>query len=93
MALQMYIVSFKNGYSESTSRDVQRQIRAHGGVILMVTRSGVIVGLDDSQTTSIAKLEDVGLVGAVSLNPRGYAAERLQRIFMENMSKQFTVEV
>jgi hypothetical protein len=92
MAVQMYFVAFKEGYSESASRDVQRQVREHSGVILMVTRSGIIVGLDDSQTAAIAKLPEVGLVGGVTLNPRGFAAERLQRVFMENLSKQFTIQ-
>lgn len=93
MAHQMYIVAFKDGFSESASRDIQRQIRAVGGVILMVTRTGVIAGLDDAKVGVISKLPDVGVVGGVTLNPRGYAAERLQRVFMDNLAKQFTVEV
>jgi hypothetical protein len=34
----------------------------------------------------------VKLVGGITLNPKGYAAERLQRIFAENLSKQIEIK-
>jgi hypothetical protein len=92
MALQMYIATFKSGYSEAASRDVQHAVRSQSGFILMVTRSGVIVALEGSRTGPVAGHPEVGMLGAVSLNPRGYAAERLHRIFLENMAKQVTIE-
>jgi hypothetical protein len=35
----------------------------------------------------------VGFIGGVTLNPRGYAAERLKQVFAENLSKQIVIEV
>jgi hypothetical protein len=54
----------------------------------MVMKTGIIVALDDSQVPVVQQHPDVKLVGGVTLNPQGYAAERLQRIFAENLSKQ-----
>ncbi|HKS95770.1 MAG TPA: hypothetical protein VJV74_06495 [Terriglobia bacterium] len=92
MATQMYIVAFKGAFSQEVSRSVQHCVRQHGGLILMVVRTGVIVALDDSQAPMVQSHPDVALVGGVTLNPRGYAAERLQRIFAENLSKQLEIK-
>ncbi|HZP00763.1 MAG TPA: hypothetical protein VFD30_10755 [Terriglobia bacterium] len=91
MALQMYIVALRNGYSEEASRDVQRLVRQCDGYILMVTRTGPLIALDDSKAGVISKHPLVGFMGPVTLNPRGIAAERLQRIFAENLSKQLEI--
>jgi hypothetical protein len=58
----------------------------------MVMRTGVIVALDDSQASVVQAHPDVRLVGGVTLNPNGYAAERLRKIFAENLSKQIEVK-
>jgi hypothetical protein len=91
MGMQMYIITFKGGFNQDASRDVQRQVRKLGGFILMVTPNGPIVAIDDSQAAAVGKLSAVEFMGGVSFNPRGRAAESLQRIFAENLSKQITV--
>lgn len=92
MAMQMYIVAFKGEFTQEMSRAVQHRVREHGGFILMVARTGVIVALDDSQVSEVESHPDVALVGGVTLNPQGYAADRLQRIFAENLSKQLEIK-
>lgn len=91
MGMQMYIVTFKGGFNQNASRDVQRHVRKLGGFILMVTPNGPIIAIDDSQAPAVAKHADVAFIGGVSLNPRGKAAESLQRTFAENLSKQVTI--
>ncbi len=91
MAMQMYIITFKGGFSQEASRAVQRHVRQLGGFILMVTPNGPIVAVDDSQAAAVRKHAAVDFMGGVSLNPRGRAAQELQRIFTENLSKQITI--
>jgi len=93
MAIQMYIVAFNGAFSQETSRSVQRCVRENRGFILMVMKTGLIVALDDSLVSLVERHPDVRLVGGVTLNPRGYAADRLQRIFAENLSKQLELKV
>jgi hypothetical protein len=50
------------------------------------------VALDDSQASVVQAHPDVRMVGGVTLNPSGYAAERLRKIFAENLSKQIEVK-
>ena len=88
MGMQMYFVIFKNAYSDDMSRQVQQFVRQRGGLILMVTRNGPLVGLEETQVAAVAKHPLVSFVGPVTLNPQGFAADRLQRIFAENLSKQ-----
>jgi hypothetical protein len=92
MAMQMYIVAFKEEFTQEVSRRVQHRVRQAGGYILMVMRTGVIAAIDDSQVPAIEAHPDVKLVGPVTLNPHGYAADRLQRIFAENLSKQLEIK-
>ena len=92
MAMQMYIIALRNGYSEDSSRDLQRFVRQCEGFILMVTRTGPLIALDDSKVAAVSKHPLVGFIGPVSLNPRGIAAERLSRIFAENLSKQIEIQ-
>lgn len=91
MAFQMYMVAFNGEFSDSTSRSVQHCIRKCKGFILMVMKTGVIAAFDDALVSTVQAHPAVKLVGGVTLNPRGIAAERLQRIFAENLSKQIEV--
>jgi len=52
----------------------------------------MIIALDDSKVGELQRHPDVKLVGGVTLSPTGYAAERLRRIFAENLSKQLEVK-
>ena len=92
MAMQMYMVAFNGEFSQPMSRSVQHRVRQSGGYILMVLRTGLIVALDDAQVSVVQGHPDVRLVGGVTLNPSGYAADRLRRIFAENLSKQIEVK-
>lgn len=92
MAMQMYMVAFNGEFSQDKSRSVQHRVRQSGGYILMVMRTGLIAAFDDSQVGVVQGHPDVKLVGGVTLNPSGYAAERLRRIFAENLSKQIEVK-
>jgi hypothetical protein len=88
MAAQMYFVTFRDQFNEQASREIQELVHHRGGFILMVTRTGQVIIVDDSQAPGISKHPSVKSIGGVTLNPRGVAAERLQRIFAENLSKQ-----
>jgi hypothetical protein len=88
MAMQMYLVAFNGEFSQDMSRGVQHRVRECGGIILMVMKTGLIAAVDDSKIGAIQQHPDVQLVGGVNLSPRGFAADRLQRIFAENVSKQ-----
>ncbi len=91
MSLQMYIVTFKGGFNQESSKSVQQHIRKLGGYVLMVTPNGPIVAIDDSQAAAAGKHPAIAFMGGVSFNPKGKAAEALQRIFAENLSKQIEV--
>jgi hypothetical protein len=84
----MYFIAFRGEFNPETSRAVQQLVHERGGFILMVTRTGQVVTLDDAQVPVVAKHSAVKSIGGVTLNPHGYAAERLQRIFAENLSRQ-----
>ena len=92
MAMQMYMVTFNGEFSQQLSRRVQHRVREFGGYILMVMRTGLIVALDDSKVGGVQCHPDVRLVGGVTLNPTGYAAERLRQIFADNLSKQLEIK-
>jgi hypothetical protein len=89
--MQMYIIALKGEYSEDTSREIQRHVRAHGGLIMMATRAGPIVALEDSDAKVVATHPLVAHMGPVTLNPRGFAADRLARVFAENLSRQIDI--
>ena len=92
MAFQMYMVAFDGGFSQDASRDVQHHIRKLNGVTLMVMKTGIIAAFDDSAVPFVQQHPSVKLVGGVTLNPKGFAADRLQRIFAENLAKQIEVK-
>ena len=91
MAFQMFMVAFHGSYSEEGSRSVQQRIREVNGVTLMVMKTGIIAAFDDGLVSAVQSHPGVEMVGGVTLNPQGYAADRLQRIFAENLSKQIEV--
>jgi hypothetical protein len=89
----MYFIAFRNQFSQQASHEIQQLVHDRGGFILMVTRTGQVVVLDDSQVPLITQHPSVKSMGGVTLNPRGVAAERLQRIFAENLSKQIDLSM
>ena len=72
MAVRMWFIAQKGEVTDESSRELCGAIRECGGLILMATRTGPLVAL----------------MGPVALNPRGLAADRLERIFAENLGKQ-----
>jgi hypothetical protein len=88
----MYMVAFEGSFSQGASRDVQQHIRKLNGVTLMVMKTGIIAAFDDSLVPFVQQHPSVKLVGGVTLNPKGFAADRLQRIFAENLAKQLEVK-
>lgn len=92
MAFQMYMVAFNGGFSQEMSRDVQHHIKKCNGFTLMVMKTGIIAAFDDGLVPHVQAHPGVKLVGGVTLSPKGYAADRLQRIFAENLSKQLEVK-
>ncbi len=92
MAFQMYMVAFNGEFSQDASRTVQHRIRQCNGFTLMVMKTGIIAAFDDGLAPVIQSLPEVAMVGGVTLSPHGYAAERLQRIFAENLSRQIEVK-
>jgi len=88
MATQMYFIATRGEFNQQVSHEIQQLVHDRGGFILMVTRTGQVVALDDSQAPVIAKNPNVKSMGGVTLNPHGVAAEQLKRIFAENLSRQ-----
>jgi len=91
MGIQMYMIAVKDELTHDTSRELQRAVRAHDGLILMVARTGPLVALEEQAVGALADHPLVRFIGPVSLNPRGFAAQRLEAIFSENLSKQIAV--
>jgi hypothetical protein len=90
--MQMYMVAFNGEFSQATSRSVQHLVKKCNGFTLMVMRTGIIAAFDDALVPVVQAHQAVKLVGGVTLSPHGYAADRLQRIFAENLSKQIEVK-
>ena len=88
---QMYVIALRGGTTDQSSRDIQHFVRQQGGLILMVTRTGPIVALDEGTAGAVSDHPLVEFMGPVQLNPRGFAAEELGRIFAENLSKQVVI--
>jgi len=85
---RMYLIAVRGGLTDEKSRDLQRFIRHHEGFILMVTRTGPIVALDEAKSTLVSNHPLVEFMGPVELNPRGFAARQLESIFAANLGKQ-----
>jgi hypothetical protein len=92
MSMQMWIIVQRGGVDDASSRTLQHFVREKGGFILMVTRTGPLVAIDDTAAPEIEKHPLVEFMGPVALNPRGVAAERLERIFAQNLSRQLDPE-
>ena len=92
MAIQMYIVTFRGGFTQDASRDVQLHVRQLGGYILMVTPNGPLIAIEEQLAPKVASHPLVEHFGGVTLDPRGRAAQYLQRLFADNLSKQIGYE-
>lgn len=92
MGMQMFIASVAGELTDDVSRDVQRVVRQHGGLILMVTRAGPVVALSEEGAAAVLRHPSVEFLGPVTLNPKGVAFERLAQIFAENLSRQIDFE-
>jgi hypothetical protein len=90
--MQMWIIVQRGGVDEASSRVLQHFVREQGGFILMVTRTGPLVALEDTAAPEVEKHPLVEFMGPVALNPRGVAADRLERIFAQNLSRQLDPE-
>ena len=88
MDVQMYIVAFKDEATGEAARAIEEQVRQCGGFVLMATRSGPLVLLPPAAVAVVAKHPRVGFVGGVTLDPSGFAAQQLQRVFLENLTRQ-----
>lgn len=88
MDVQMYIVAFKDEATGEAARAIEEQVRQCGGFILMATRSGPLVLLPPAAVAVVAKHPRVGFVGGVTLDPSGFATQQLQRVFLENLTRQ-----
>jgi hypothetical protein len=88
MPVRMWFIAQKGDVTDASLRELCSSIRERGGLILMNTRTGPLVALDDELAPVVERHPLVAHMGPVALNPRGLAADRLQRIFAENLSKQ-----
>ena len=85
---RMYLIAVRGGISDEKSRDLQRFVRHHNGFILMVTRTGPVIAIDEAKSTLVSSHPLVEFMGPVELNPRGFAAQQLESIFAANLGKQ-----
>jgi hypothetical protein len=93
MSMQMWMVVQRGGVQDpASSRELQHFVRERGGFVLMVTRTGPLVALDDAVAAEVEQHPLVEFMGPVALNPRGIAADRLERIFAANLSRQLDPE-
>ena len=88
---RMYLITVHGGLDDAKSRDLQRFVRQADGFILMVTRAGPIVALDEGRYSLVSGHPLVEFMGPVELNPRGFAAQQLQQIMADNLSKQVEI--
>jgi hypothetical protein len=92
MSMQMWMIVQRGEVTDDSSRQLQHAVKALEGFILMVTRSGPVVALDDAVAPQLERHPLVEFMGPVQLNPRGLAADRLERIFAANLSRQLDIE-
>jgi hypothetical protein len=86
----MYFAQYRGAYDEGKSRALMIDVSALGGFVLMATKGGLIVAVDDADIPKVQNHAFVELAHPVTLNPRGLAAARLQQIFSENIQRQLS---
>jgi hypothetical protein len=87
----MWMIAQRGEVTDDTSRELQHWVRRCGGLILMVTRSGPLVALDDQDAPAVERHPLVEHMGPVRLNPNGFAASRLEQVFARNLSRQLDI--
>jgi hypothetical protein len=88
----MWMIAQRGEVTDETSRELQHWVRRCGGLILMVTRSGPLVALEDQDAPAVQRHPLVEHMGPVRLNPHGFAANRLEQIFARNLSRQLDLD-
>jgi hypothetical protein len=86
--MRMWMIAQRGEVTDDTSRELQRWVRECGGLILMMTRNGPLVALDDEDAPAVERHGLVEHMGPVQLNPHGLAAKRLEQVFAQNLSRQ-----
>jgi hypothetical protein len=86
--MRMWMISQRGEVTDDTSRELQRWVKECGGLILIMTRSGPLVALDDEDAPIVEQHSLVEHMGPVELNPHGLAAKRLEQVFAQNLSRQ-----
>jgi hypothetical protein len=86
--MRMWMIAQRGEVTDDTSRELQRWVRECGGLILMMTRTGPLVALDDEDAPVVERHQLVEHMGPVQLNPHGIAAKRLEQVFAQNLSLQ-----
>jgi hypothetical protein len=87
MSVQMYLVHPKG---EDEDREALAEfIALRQGWILMATSAGsLIVAFDEAYVDAVRAHPSAELVGGLSFNPHGKAAEKLQKLFAHNVAQQ-----
>lgn len=88
MGLQTYIITPHGEFTDDSARDLLHHVRRSGGYVLMVMQTSSVIAIDDSQMPAIGRHPQVAFIGPVTLNPNGIAAQMLQRLFAQNLSRQ-----
>jgi hypothetical protein len=88
-APQMYLVRRRDGSRDEANVEIARHAVAHGGLLLMSTRTGaLILGMPAGGKEILANHPQVGFVGPVSIDPGGRAARALRSHFARNAAAQ-----
>lgn len=87
----MWMISQRGDVTDDSSRELQRWVKECGGLILMMTRGGPLVALEDEDAKAVERHPLVEHMGPVQLNPNGLAARRLEQVFAQNLSRQLQV--
>lgn len=89
MAVQMYLVHPKHNEDDQARESIGELVANLQGFILMATSYGsLIIALDERYADTVRAHPQVEFVGGVTFNPDGPAAERLKRLFAQNVAAQ-----
>lgn len=89
MTMQMYLVQPRSREDDAVRARLAEVIANLGGFILMATDYGsLIVAFDDQYVSAVRAHPLVDFVGGVTLDPQGPAADKLQRLFAQNIALQ-----